>query len=142
MFYGVRQPLCFVVKLGSRPQPASRKRPVAAGQVLTTWALDSFLISQLCCAQGCSLLLTLLCTFAPVVAVDGCCLPAVIGAEGDRIVASHAASNLRLRHNDLACLRAPAWLSDECVNFYMALLQVCELEVDATAASGQCSAVL
>lgn len=39
-------------------------------------------------------------------------------------MASHAGSNLQLRHNDLACLRAPAWLSDECVNFYMALLQV------------------
>lgn len=44
-------------------------------------------------------------------------------------MSSHAASKLDLTHNDLACLAAGTWLNDECINFYLALLQVLQHSV-------------
>lgn len=41
------------------------------------------------------------------------------------MVVSHARSSLELTRYDLSTLRPGEWLNDECMNMYMALLQVC-----------------
>lgn len=40
------------------------------------------------------------------------------------VVVSHARSSLELTRYDLSTLRPGEWLNDECMNMYMALLQV------------------
>jgi Ulp1 family protease len=40
------------------------------------------------------------------------------------VVVRHSRSNLELTRYDLSTMRPGEWLNDECMNMYMALLQV------------------
>ena len=42
--------------------------------------------------------------------------------DSEEVLATNEGSHLRISRGDLACMRAPEWLNDETVNFYMALL--------------------
>jgi sentrin-specific protease 1 len=44
------------------------------------------------------------------------------GGDPGEVLASNSGANLHITRGDLACMRAPQWLNDEAVNFYMATL--------------------
>lgn len=46
------------------------------------------------------------------------------GEAADRVVATHARTNLALTQHNVSRMRPGEWLDDECINMYLALLQV------------------